>query len=85
MRFRVVSVWIGYGSVRVNQFLVKYVCHAKTSNGSGMVRFGSIRVSGPLSREHISDVGSGMDPGRSVQVSDLGSVLPGLIEDKEHM
>ena len=83
MTFRVVSVWVGYGSVRVNQFLVKYTHHAKTSNfvktfGSGMVRFGSIRVSGPLSGDHISGVGSGMDPDRSVRVSGLGSVLPGL-------
>ena len=44
-----------------------------------MVRFGSIRVSGPLSGEHISGVGSGMGPGRTaVRVSGLGSVLPGL-------
>jgi len=36
-----------------------------------MVRFGSIRVSGPLSAEHISGVGSGMGLGRSVRVSGL--------------
>ena len=63
--------------------MVKYTRHAKTSNfvknfGSGMVRFGSIGVSGPLPDEHISGVGSGMGPGRSVRVSGLGSVLPGL-------
>ena len=46
--------------------------------GSGMGRVGSIRVSSPLSGEHISDVGSGMGPGRSVRVSGFGSVLPGL-------
>ena len=82
-RFGLGRVWFGSGRVRVNQFLVKYTRHTKTSNfvknfGSGMVRFGSIRVSGPLSGEHISGVGSGMGPGRSVRVSGLGSVLPGL-------
>jgi len=77
--------WIWFGSSRfwVNQFLVKYAHHAKTSNFvenfvSGMVRFGSIRVSGPLSGEHISGGGSSMDPGLSVRVSGLGSVLPDL-------
>ena len=74
MTFRVVSV---------NKFLIKYNRHAKRSNfvknfGSGMVRFGPIRVSGPLSDEHISGVGSGMGPGRSVRISGLGSILPGL-------
>ena len=44
-----------------------------------MVWFGSIRVSGPFSGEHNSGVGSGMGPGRSVRVSGLGSVLPGLV------
>ena len=44
-----------------------------------MVRFGSIRVSGPLSGEPISGVGSGMGTGHSVRVSGLGSVLPGLV------
>lgn len=63
--------------------MVKYTRHDKRSNfienfGSGMVRFGSIRVSGPLSGEHISGVGWGMGPGRSVQVSGLRSVLPSL-------
>ena len=87
MRFRVVSVlgrvWFGSGRFRLNQFLVKYACHAKTSNfvenfGSGMVRFASIRASGPLSSEHNSGVDLGMDSGRSVRVSDLGLVLPSL-------
>jgi len=82
-RFGLGRVWFGSGRFRLNQFLVKYACHAKTSNfvenfGSGMVRFGSIRVSSALSGEHISSVGSGMGPGRSVRVSSLGSVLPGL-------
>ena len=49
--------------------------------GSGMGFFGSIRVSGPLSGEHISGVESGMGPGHSVRVSDLGSVLPDLLID----
>ena len=62
-------VWFGSDRFQVNQFLVKYARHAKTGNfvensGSGMVRCGLIQVSG----EHISGVGSGMDPDRSVQV-----------------
>ena len=78
MRFWIVSVWVGYGLVRVNQFLVKYACHAKISNyvenfGSGMVQFVSIRISGPLLDEPISDGGSSMNPDCSVQVSGLGS------------
>ena len=44
-----------------------------------MVRFGSIRISGPLLGEHNSGVGSGMGPGHSVWVSGLGSVLPSLV------
>ena len=72
-------VWFSSYRFRVNHF-VKYTHHAKTSNfvenfGSGMVRFGSIRVSGPLSGER----NSGMSPGRSVRVSGLASVLPGLL------
>jgi len=82
-RFGLGRVWFGSGRFRVNQFLVKYTLHCKTSNfvenfGSGMVRFGSIRVSGPLSGEHISGVGSGMGSGRSVRISGLWSVLSGL-------
>ena len=62
-RFGLDRVWLSSGRFRVNQFLVKYALHAKTSNfvenfESGMVRFGSIRISGPLSGEHISSVGS---------------------------
>ena len=73
-RFSLGQVWFGSGPFRINQFLVKYACHAKTSNfaenfGSSMVRFGLIRVLDPLSGEHISGVGSGMGPSRSVQVS----------------
>ena len=69
---------------RVNQFLVKYACHAKISNfvekfGSGMIRFMSIPISGPLLDEHILNVESGIGPSRSVQVLGLGSVLPYLI------
>ena len=45
---------------------------------SGMVRFGSIRVSGPLSGEHISGVGSDMGLDRSVRILNLGSVLSDL-------
>ena len=87
-RFDLSRVWFGSGRFRVNQFLVKYVRHAKTSNfvenfGLCMVRVGSIWVSGPLSGEHISGVGSGMGPGHSVRVSGLGSVLPGLTVVKQ--
>ena len=46
--------------------------------GSGIVRFGSIRISGSLSGKHILGAGSRMGPGRSVHILDLGSVLPGL-------
>jgi len=52
-----------------------------------MVRFGSIRVSGPFSGEHISGVRSGMGPDRSVRVSGLWSVLSGLLlnlQDTKH-
>jgi len=64
----------GLGRFRVNQFLIKYARHVETSNfvknfGSDIVRFGSVRVSDPLSGEHISGVGSGMRPARS----DFGS------------
>jgi len=44
-----------------------------------MVRFGSIRISGPLSGEHISGVGSDMGPGRSIRILGLGSVLSDLL------
>jgi len=47
--------------------------------GSSMVWFASIRVSGPLSSEHISDIGSDMGLGRSVQILSLRSVLSCLI------
>jgi len=82
-RFGLGRVWFGSGRFWVNQFFAKYAHHAKTSNfvenfGSSMTRFGSIRVSSKLLSEHISGVGSSMGPGRSVQISDLGSVLPGL-------
>jgi len=72
-RFSLGRVWLGLGQFRVNQFMVKYAHHAKTSKfvenfRSGMTRFGSIQVSGSLSGEHISDVGSGMSSGRSIWV-----------------
>ena len=65
---------------------MKYAHYAKTINfvenfGPGMVRVGSIRVSGLHSGEHTSGVGSGMGPGHSVRVSGLGSVLPSLTAD----
>ena len=82
-RFGLGRVWFGSDQFRVNQFLVKYACHAKTSNfvencRSDMVWFGPILISGPLLVEHIPGVRSNMGPGRSVRVSDFGSVLPGL-------
>ena len=46
--------------------------------GSGMVRFGSIRVSGPLVGEHISSIWSDIGPDRSVQILNLESVLSDL-------
>ena len=77
-------VWFGSGRFRVNQFLVRYARHAKTSDfmknfGSGMARFGLIWISGPLSGEYISGVRSSMGPGFLVQISGHGSVLPGLL------
>lgn len=79
-RFGLGRVNFGSGQLQVNRFLVQDVCHAKISNflenfGSGMVWFGSIRVSGLFSDEPISDVGPGMGPGRLVRISDLKSVL----------
>jgi len=58
-RFGLGRVWFSSDRFWVNQFLMKCAHHAKTSNfvenlGSGMVRAGSIRVSG----EHISGLGS---------------------------
>jgi len=83
-------VWFGSRQFQVNQFLVKHARHAKTSNfvenfGSSMAQLGSIRISGLLSGEHISGVGSGMHPSCSVRVSDLGLVLPGLVSSIFHM
>ena len=57
---------------RVNQFLVKYARHAKTSNfvensGSSIVRLWSIQVSGPFSSERISDIMSNMSLDRSFE------------------
>ena len=65
---------IRFESIWGQLILVKYARHAKTSNfvknfGSDMVRFGSFWVSGLLSSEHISGVGSGMDMDRSVWIS----------------
>jgi len=83
-RFGLSRVWFGSGRVRVNQFLVKYTRHAKRSNfvknfESGIIRFGSIRISGPLSGEHISGVGSVWVRVVRFQISGLGSVLSGLV------
>ena len=79
-RFGLGRVWFGSGRFRVNQFLVKYPRHTKTSNfvenfASGMVRFVSIWILGLFSGEHISGVGLGMGPGYLVRVSGLRSVL----------
>jgi len=65
---------------------VKYVRDGKTRNfaenfGSGIARFGLIRILGPFPCEHISSVESGMGLGHSV--SGLGSVLPGLVRPFE--
>ena len=50
-RFGLGRVWFGSDRFRVNQFLMKYARHAKTSNfvenfGSGMGPGHSVRVSG---------------------------------------
>ena len=87
--FDLSRIWFYSGGFRVNQFLVKYVRHAKISNfaenfGSSIIRFGSIRISGPLSGEHISAIGLDMGPHYSVRVSDLKSVLPGLVTNRKH-
>ena len=81
--FNLGLVWFDSGQFRVDQFLVKCTHHAKTRNflkkfGWSMIRFRSIKVSGPLSGEHIMGVGSGIGPGCLVQVSGLRSVLPSL-------
>jgi len=51
-----------------------------SGNNLGFVRLwiGLLRVFGSKSVHPISGVGSGTDPGRSVRVSDFGSVLSGL-------
>ena len=76
-------VWFGSGRFRFNQFLGKYTRHEKKSNfveifGSSMIRFESIRVSGPLSGEHISNDGSGIGSSHLVRVSGIELLLPGL-------
>ena len=72
-------VLFGSGRFRVNQFLVKYACHAKTSNfvenfGSGFIRLwiGLLRVFESKLVHPIPSFGSGTDPGRSVRVSGPG-------------
>jgi len=82
-RFGLGRLWFSSGRFRVDQFLVKYARHAKTSNfvenfRSGMVRIGSMWVSGRLSGACISGVVSGMGPGHSFRISGLGSVLVSL-------
>ena len=60
---------------------MKYSHYAKTSNfvenfRSGMIRVGSIYILGSLSGEHISNIGSSMNPNNSIRIS---GVLPGTI------
>jgi len=43
-RFGSGRVWFGSGQVRVNQCLVKYAPHAKTSNFVKIFRSGMVRV-----------------------------------------
>ena len=47
--------------------------------GSGIVWFESIRISGPLLCEHISDVGFDMSPTCSVWVSNPRTIFSGRI------
>ena len=82
-RFGLDQVSFGSGGLWANRFLVQYSYHAKISNfakifGSGIVQFESIRVSGSLLDEPISDVGSGMGSDRSVRISGVESILPDL-------
>lgn len=81
------SVWFRSGEVRFGQTSVGSIdCWSNTlvrkkiSNfvknfQSGMVRFGSILILGPLSCEPILDVESSTDLGCLVRVLDLESVL----------
>ena len=73
---RVESLWIGFELGRV----ISGVGYFRSCYNSGFVRFwiGLLQVFGSKSVHPISDVGSGMDQGRSVWVSGLGSVLSGL-------
>ena len=70
------SLWFGFELGRV----VSGVDNFELGYNSGFVRLWIVllRVFGSKSVHPISGVGSGMDPGRSVRVLGLGSVLPGL-------
>lgn len=45
-----------------------------------MVWFGLIWILGPLLSEPISNVESGMSPDHSIWFSDIGSMLPDLVD-----
>ena len=74
---RVGSLRIGYELGRVISGVGHFGCRLI----SGFVRLwiGLYRVFRSKSVQPISGVGSGINQGQSVQVSDLGSVLPGLL------
>jgi len=83
-RFCLGRVWFGSGRFWVNQFLVKYARHAKTSKfvknfESVMVQFESIQISGLFFSEYISNVESNIDLNYSVQILNFRSSLLGLI------
>ena len=71
MTFWGVSVWVGYGSIRIDfgsiNFLSNTLIMPNTSNfvenfGSSMILFGSIRILVLLSGEYILDIGTGIGP-----------------------
>jgi len=74
---RVGSKWIGFEMGRV----ISGVGHFGSYQifGSVRLRVGLLQMFGSKSVVFISDVGSGLDSGCSVRVSDFGSVLPGLV------
>ena len=82
--FELVQFRLGELRLGSTHFFCPISLSCKKSNfvrnfGSGMVRFGSIRVSNPLSGETVLDVGQGISSGHSVRVSGLKLVLPGLL------
>jgi len=71
------SLWIGFKLGRI----ILDAGHFNSYYNSGFVWLwiNLLRMFGSKSVQPISGVGSGMDSGQSVRVSDLGLVLPGLL------